>query len=80
MKSFLLPTADSPVYEWLGFGLFLLLLCVCLGGLLVWLVKPRGNRAKRKRRHRHHRPTNPTLAQTGGLPPKRAANQPPPGP
>jgi hypothetical protein len=41
----------------------------------------RSNKSKRKRRkHRHHRPTNPTLAQTGGLPPKRDPNQLPPGP
>jgi hypothetical protein len=38
----------------------------------------------RHRRHRHHRhenrPRNPTLADTGGLPPRRPEGQPPPGP
>jgi hypothetical protein len=80
MKSLLLPSADSPIYQWAGFVLFLLLLCVCLGGVFVWLTMARGSKAKRKRKLRHHRPTNPTLAQTGGLPPKRDINQPPPGP
>jgi hypothetical protein len=80
MKRFFLPSADSPVLSWLGFILFLLLLFVCLGGLIVWVTTGRGGKSKRKRRHRHHRPTNPTLAQTGGLPPKRDPNLPPPGP
>ncbi len=31
----------------------------------------------RRRRHREHRPINPTLAQTGGLPPIRKADKPP---
>jgi FtsZ-interacting cell division protein ZipA len=39
-------------------------------------------RQHRRRRHREHRPINPTLAQTGGLPPIREADKPspPPGP
>ena len=36
---------------------------------------------QRRRKHGHeHRPLNPTLAQTGGLPPLREADQPPPPP
>jgi hypothetical protein len=81
MKSWYLPSADSPVLEWLGFIGFLLLLSIALGGLIVWLKVAKANKSKRKhRKHRHHRPTNPTLAQIGGLPPKRDPNQPPPGP
>jgi hypothetical protein len=30
-----------------------------------------------RRRRRHHRPRNPTLAETGGLPPIRGDDQPP---
>jgi uncharacterized membrane protein YccC len=37
-------------------------------------------RQRRRRRHREHRPINPTLAQTGGLPPLREADKPPPPP
>jgi len=81
MHHLLMPSADSPVIQWLGFVLFLLLLCVALGGFIVWLKTGRQSKAKRKRRkHRHHRHHNPTLAQTGGLPPKRDPNTPPPGP
>ncbi len=34
---------------------------------------------RRRRRRRKHRPTNPTLAETGGLPPKRSETEPPRG-
>jgi uncharacterized iron-regulated membrane protein len=81
MKQLYLPSAGSPVIDWLIFLGFLLLVCLCLGGFVVWMKVLRSNKSKRKRRkHRHHRPTNPTLAQTGGLPPKRDPNQLPPGP
>ena len=81
MKNLFMPSADSPVVQWLGMIAFLLLFCVCVGGFFVWLKVLRGNKAKRKRRkHKHRRPLNPTLAQTGGLPAKRDPNLPPPGP
>ena len=80
MKRFYLPTADSPVIQWLGFVAFLLLLFLFIGGFIVWLKVLRTNKSKRKRKRRHHRHTNPTLAETGGLPPKRDPNQPPAGP
>jgi hypothetical protein len=34
-------------------------------------------RQHRRGRHREHRPLNPTLAQTGGLPPLRKSEKPP---
>ena len=37
-------------------------------------------RQRRRRRHREHRPINPTLAQTGGLPPLCEPDKPPPPP
>lgn len=37
-------------------------------------------RDRRHRRRREHRPRNPTLAETGGLPPIRDKDAPPPGP
>ena len=80
MKSLLLPTANSPIYQWVGFLLFLLLFGLCLLAFFAWLTTTKAGKSKRKRKHRHHRPTNPTLAQTGGLPPKRDPDQPPPGP
>ncbi len=36
-------------------------------------------RKRWRRPRREHRPLNPTLAQTGGLPPVRDPDQPPPG-
>jgi len=81
MKHFYMPSADSPVMDWLIFVAFLLILSVALGGFVVWLKVGHSKRSKRKRRkHRHHRSLNPTLAQTGGLPPKRDPGVPPPGP
>jgi len=38
----------------------------------------RGTR-RRRRRRRDHRPRNPSLAESGGLPPPRAEDAPPPG-
>jgi hypothetical protein len=80
MKYLFMPSADSPVIQWVGFVIFLLTIFLGLAGSIVWLKMMQSGKAKRKRKHRHHRPTNPTLAQTGGLPPKRDPNLPPPGP
>jgi hypothetical protein len=81
MQKFFMPSAESPALEWFGFIAFLLLLFVCLGGVIVWFKSGRSGKAKkRKRKRHHHRHLNPTLAQTGGLPPKRDPNVPPPGP
>ncbi len=80
MKTWFMPSADNPALEWLGFVGFLLVLFVCLGGFIVWVRLAKSSHPKRKhRQHRHHRPVNPTLAQTGGLPPKRDPNLPPSG-
>lgn len=80
MKNWFMPTAENPAIEWLGFLAFLLVLFICLGGFFVWVKVVRSANPKRKRhQHRHHRPINPTLAQTGGLPPKRDPNLPPTG-
>ncbi len=38
--------------------------------------EPRQHRRVRRRQRRPHRPMNPTLAQTGGLPPMRDENAP----
>ena len=39
--------------------------------------KEHGERRRRRRRRRPHRPRNPSLHQTGGLPPPRTDDQPP---
>ncbi|HEX9046050.1 MAG TPA: hypothetical protein VF988_03405 [Verrucomicrobiae bacterium] len=76
-----MPSADSPVLEWLGFIAFLILLSIALGAFFVWQrLRKRPESKFRKGKHRHHHHSNPTLAQAGGLPPKRDPNTPPPGP
>jgi hypothetical protein len=48
----------------------------------VWLFafhQPGKKHHKRRKRRRHHRQVNPTLAQTGGLPPPRQPGEPPRG-
>jgi len=48
-------------------------------GVLVWFLRfHKKRRRKHRPHHREKRPLNPTLAETGGLPPKRDPNQPPP--
>jgi len=50
-----------------------------------WQLEPGESRAGYRRRHRRRRsnhprrPVNPTLAETGGLPPRRTDDQPPAG-
>jgi hypothetical protein len=69
----------EPLPQWVNF--LAVAGCMLLGavGSLVWFVAFRKKR-KRKRRHHNHEkhPLNPTLAETGGLPPKRDPDQPPP--
>jgi hypothetical protein len=69
----------GPFPPWLNF--LVIVGCMLLGviGSLIWFLTFRKKR-KRKRRHGHHgekRPLNPTLAETGGLPPKRDPDEPP---
>ena len=81
MNHFYMPSADSPVMDWLIFVAILLPVCLAIAGFVVWLLVLRGGSSRhRRRKRRHHRPTNPPLAQTGGLPAKRDPNQLPPGP
>jgi hypothetical protein len=71
----------GPLPIWLNFlAMAAAVLLVAAGGL-IWLVKFR-KRRKRKYRSRHpHEPLkhNPTLAESGGLPPARDPGQPPTG-
>jgi hypothetical protein len=81
MRHFFMPSANSPALEWAGLIGILLLLFICLALFVVWFKTGRTGKARRRKRKRHHqRHLNPTLAQTGGLPPKRDPNTPPPGP
>ena len=74
-----LPDSNSHASSgWFTFLLILMGVGVIIALVTIWLLVFRGkkNKKRRKRRHRRHR-QNPTLAETGGLPPPRDPNQPP---
>ena len=80
MNPFALPTTGKTA-DWLIFAAMLLAIGLGIAGVVIWIVVFRGKSKKkrRKRRQRHQRQHNPTLAETGGLPPRRDPNLPPPG-
>jgi hypothetical protein len=65
------------------FIVMVLVIGLTIGLVTIWAVVFRPKKKKRKHKHnrkRHHRQHNPTLAETGGLPPMRAPDEPPAGP
>jgi len=79
MNPFQLPS-NSMSADWLYFIAILLAIGIGIASFVVWFFAFRkSGKQKRKRRSRHHRQINPTLAQTGGLPPARLPGQPPKG-
>lgn len=76
----LLMTSNSASADWLIFIAILLAIGIGIGCFIIWLFLMRKTSKKRKRREkRRHRRVNPTLAETGGLPPVRDHGQPPRG-
>ena len=66
----------EPLPQWLNFlamAIAILLAAIC------WLIWFLAFRKKRKRKRKHHsrekRQLNPTLAETGGLPPARESEK-----
>jgi hypothetical protein len=57
--------------DWLVFIGILMLVCLAIGIFVVWYTVLRKPGRKRKRRHHHRRRRSPTLADLGGLPPRR---------
>lgn len=79
MNSFGL-SSNNAAADWLYFLAILLAIGIGIACFIVWFFMLRkGGKRKRKHRHRNRRQTNPTLAQTGGLPPARPPGQPPRG-
>ena len=79
MNPFELPTNNASS-DWLIFVAILLAVGIGIACFIIWIFLFRkSSKKRRKRDRRHHRKLNPTLAQTGGLPPPRAPNQPPRG-
>jgi hypothetical protein len=37
MRSWFLPSAENPAFEWLAFMVFLLVLFICLASFVFWL-------------------------------------------
>jgi hypothetical protein len=71
----------EPLPQWANFLAMAIAILFAAAGSLVWFLTFRKKR-KRKRRHHHRekRQLNPTLAELGGLPPKRGPDQPSPEP
>jgi hypothetical protein len=80
MNSLLSLPQNDVKADWLMFMVMLLAIGVAVSLVILWMAVYRPKKKKRKLKHRHHRHHNPTLAETGGLPPMRDHNQPPPGP
>jgi hypothetical protein len=79
MNPFELPT-NGVATDWLYFVAILLAIGIGIACFALWLfVFRKSGKKKRKRRNRRHRQINPTLAQTGGLPPLRQPGEPPKG-
>lgn len=79
MNPFTMPT-NSATADWLIFIAILLAVGIGIACFIIWIFMFRKSGKKRKsRRNRRHRRVNPTLAQTGGLPPLRSPGEPPKG-
>jgi hypothetical protein len=74
MQAVAIQTLSQAEFSWLDF--FALLGAVILGVAVVvlWRLAFQG-KPKRKRRHPGHGRTKPTLAEMGGLPPKRSHDE-----
>jgi hypothetical protein len=65
----------EPLPQWLNFLAMALSVVLVAFATLLWLVLFRKKGRRQRKRHRHHsrepRKLNPTLAESGGLPPIR---------
>ncbi|HEY4416516.1 MAG TPA: hypothetical protein VGO57_12565 [Verrucomicrobiae bacterium] len=66
------PSSAGGTASWLIFLGIMVLVCFALGIFVVWFTLFRNKGGKRKRKnHKRRRQKNPSLAETGGLPPVR---------
>ncbi len=82
MNPLALPSPGKSA-DWLIFVVMVFAIGIAIAIVVVWMTVYRPKNKKRRhkeRRRRHHRQHNPTLAQTGGLPPLRNPDEPPAGP
>ena len=64
----------EPLPQWLNFLAMFIALVLGTFGVLLWAVMVRKKRRRKHRKrheHRGERKPNPTLAESGGLPPHR---------
>ncbi|HEY2329921.1 MAG TPA: hypothetical protein VGI63_08935, partial [Verrucomicrobiae bacterium] len=78
MNPFFLPSNGAST-DLLIFVSIVLAVGIGIACFVIWLfvIRKAGKKRRKRRQHRQHRRINPTLAQTGGLPPVRDPNQPP---
>ncbi|MGC9940779.1 MAG: hypothetical protein ABSE48_03035 [Verrucomicrobiota bacterium] len=81
MRKFFLSSTAASV-DWLVFLAILLAVCLVIGVFVVWFTVFRKQGKRRRKRRHHHRRQGLTLAELGGLPPRRDESktdtQPPP--
>jgi hypothetical protein len=65
--------AFQPLPQWANFLAMALAVLLAAVSALIWLVAFRKKRKRKYRSHNSHKPRklNPTLAESGGLPPAR---------
>lgn len=79
MNPFDMPS-NSVAADWLIFTAILVAIGIGIACFALWFFMLRkAGKKKRKHRSRNHRHHNPTMAETGGLPPMRAPGEPPKG-
>jgi len=64
---------------WVNFFIMTGVFALVAIGALIWVLYFRKTRRRHRRKHHHHREhraINPTLAETGGLPPARPPDPP----
>ena len=72
--------AAGPLPQWVFFMAVFGVIVVSALIVLFWVVllrKPKNKKRKRRSRHHEKRKINPTLAESGGLPPVREPEKPP---
>jgi len=68
----------EPLPQWLNFLVMAVALLLGTFGVLLWALMFRKKRKRKYRKHHEHRgerKLNPTLAESGGLPPLREENK-----
>jgi len=79
MDDYALPAVGRLTPEWIDFFIMLGSFLLVAAGALIWLffIRKPGKRRRKRRHHQEHHLPNPTLAQSGGLPPIRKEEKPP---